>query len=222
MGGLNVALDDRPGEATDFHGYVPEMGHGLEHNPLLAIVGPRPIGWISTVSAEGHRNLAPFSFFNLLRPAPPLLAFSVGGAKDSLANVRETGRFVWNLVTRPLAEAMNMTSVEVPYDVDEFKIAELDCGPSSFGMPGYVAKSPVSMDCVVTEIVEMKDRHGDFAGSTLIIGEAVYIRIARYLLNEGNYDALAAQPVLRGGGPSDYFEVKRSGHFAMQRPQIQP
>ena len=72
------------------------------------------------------------------------------------------------------------------------------------------------------EIVEMKDRHGDFAGSTLIIGEAVYIRIASYLLNEGNYDALAAQPVLRGGGPSDYFEVKRSGHFAMQRPQIQP
>jgi len=89
--------------------YEPRNGHGLPHDPFNSIVGPRPIGWVSTKSANGILNLAPYSFFNAFNYVPPIVGFSSVGAKDSLRNVQETGEFVWNLVTRPLAEAMNKT-----------------------------------------------------------------------------------------------------------------
>ncbi|HEX8420142.1 MAG TPA: flavin reductase family protein, partial [Sphingomonas sp.] len=95
---------------TEWHFYEPQAGHGLPHDPLNAIVAPRPIGWISTMSAAGVRNLAPYSFFNLVNYHPPLIAFSSMGWKDSVANIAETREFVWNLVTRDLAEVMNATS----------------------------------------------------------------------------------------------------------------
>ena len=88
------------------HSYEPRLGHGLAHDPFNAIVGPRPIGWISTVSAEGVRNLAPYSFFNAFNYVPPLIGFSSIGYKDTVRNAQETGEFVWNLATQELAEAM--------------------------------------------------------------------------------------------------------------------
>ena len=212
----------RPVELTpghpDFHSYDPRAGHGLKHNPMLAIVGPRPIGWISSVSRDGHSNLAPYSFFNLFRADPPLLGFASGGRKDSLRNVEETGKFVWNLATRPLAEAMNITSTLVPPEVDEFSLAGLTCAPSSFGMPGYVKEAPVSFDCVLTQIIELLDRDGKPSGTTLVMGEAVHVRIARPLIRNGVYETLLGQPVLRGGGPGDYFEPEVGGQFFMKRP----
>ena len=105
--------------------YEPRNGHGLPHDPFNAIVGPRPIGWVSTKSAAGILNLAPYSFFNAFNYVPPIIGFSSVGAKDSLRNVQETGEFVWNLVTRPLAEAMNKTCAPVPPDVNEFELAGL-------------------------------------------------------------------------------------------------
>lgn len=202
----------------DFHSYEPRSGHGLRHDPMRAIVGPRPIGWISTVSPDGVENLAPFSFFNLFCGAPPLLGFASGAGKDSLHNARETGRFVWNLSTRPLAQAMNITSSTVPPDVDEFALAGLTCAPSTFGAPGYVRESPVSFDCVVTQIVDLVDRNGTPSGTTLVMGEAVYVRIARHLVIDGVYNTPAADPVLRGGGRGDYFTLTPEGHFFMPRP----
>ena len=97
---------------TDRHFYEPRHGHGLAHDPLNAIIAPRPIGWISTVNAVGAANLAPYSFFNLFSYKPPIIGFSSQGWKDSVANAKATGEFVWNLATRAQAEAMNATSAQ--------------------------------------------------------------------------------------------------------------
>ena len=115
----------------DMHYYEPANGHGLRHDPFNAIVAPRPIGWISSMSAAGHLNLAPFSFFNAFNYVPPIVGFATVGPKDTLANVRETKEFCWNLATRPLAEAMNATSASVAREVDEFALSGLTPQPSS-------------------------------------------------------------------------------------------
>ena len=103
-----TTFDDR------FHSYEPRCGHGLAHDPFNAIVGPRPIGWISTRDARGVLNLAPYSFFNAFNYTPPIIGFASLGHKDTLRNIEATGEFAWNLVTRPLAEAMNATCAGVP------------------------------------------------------------------------------------------------------------
>src|SRR6202044_1385873 len=92
------------------HIYEPAQGHGLKHDPFNAIVGPRPIGWIASLSAAGGRHLAPYSFFNAFNYRPPIIGFASIGRKDSLDNIEATREFVWNLATRPLAARMNATS----------------------------------------------------------------------------------------------------------------
>ena len=145
---------------TEWHFYEPRDGHRLPHDPLNAMVAPRPIGWISTVSAAGVRNIAPYSFFNLINYTPPLIAFSSVGRKDSVANVEATGEFVWNLATRDLAEAMNATSAMVPAEVDEFALAGLETLPSRLVAPERVAASPVAFECRLTQLIRLTDRHG--------------------------------------------------------------
>src|SRR6188474_3222045 len=109
----------------DFYYYEPSKGHGLPHNPFNAIIGPRPIGWIATRDTEGRFNLAPYSFFNAFAYTPPIIAFGSTGSKDTLRNARETGEFVWNLATMPLAAQMNRTSASVARDISEFELAGL-------------------------------------------------------------------------------------------------
>ena len=121
------------------HFYEPAQGHGLPHDPFNAIVGPRPIGWVSTQGQDGSINLAPYSFFNAFCYTPPIIGFSSTGAKDSLRNARETGEFVWNLATRELAEAMNASCAPVPYGADEFALAGLEKAPSRLVAPPRVA-----------------------------------------------------------------------------------
>src|SRR5690606_17621082 len=89
----------RGGGMTDFHFYEPASGHGLRHDPFNAIVGPRPIGWISSRDKNGLVNLAPYSFFNAFNYVPPIVGFCSLGWKDSVSNIAETGEFVWNLAT---------------------------------------------------------------------------------------------------------------------------
>jgi flavin reductase (DIM6/NTAB) family NADH-FMN oxidoreductase RutF len=112
------------------HAYEPVHGHGLKHDPFNAIVGPRPIGWISTVSQAGVANLAPYSFFNGFNYKPPIIGFSSIGWKDSVANAQATGEFCWNLATRALAREMNLTCAPAPPEVDEFEVAGLTKAPS--------------------------------------------------------------------------------------------
>ena len=103
-----------PQPPRTFHSYEPRLGHGLPHDPFNAIVGPRPIGWISTQSAAGTTNLAPYSFFNAFNYVPPIVGFASIGFKDTVRNVQATGEFVWNLATRDLAEVMNQSCAAVP------------------------------------------------------------------------------------------------------------
>ncbi|WP_028967292.1 flavin reductase family protein [Sphingomonas phyllosphaerae] len=199
---------------TEWHFYEPAQGHGLPHDPLNAIVGPRPIGWIATVAPDGRRNLAPYSFFNLFSYRPPILGFCSNGAKDSLANARATGEFVWNLATRELAEPMNETSAMT--DEDEFTRAGLATLPSTLVAPPRVALSPVQFECKVTQIVQLQDRNGAEVPGWLVLGEAVAIHIDCAMLEDGVYQTARAHPILRGGGPADYFELGEK--FAMTRP----
>ena len=202
----------------DWHFYEPRDGHRLPHDPLNAMVAPRPIGWISSVSADGVRNVAPYSFFNLINYTPPLIAFSSMGWKDSVANIAATGEFVWNLATRDLAEAMNATAAAVAAEVDEFDLAGLDTLPSRLVAPARVAASPVAFECRLTQLIRLKDRQGAELDQYLVIGEAVGIHIDSAMLDDGIYQTARPRPILRGGGPADYFEVTPETHFTMRRP----
>jgi flavin reductase (DIM6/NTAB) family NADH-FMN oxidoreductase RutF len=201
---------------TEWHFYEPKDGHRLPHDPLNAIVAPRPIGWIGSISGEGRRNLAPYSFFNLLNYRPPLIGFSSMGWKHSVANVAETGCFTWNLATRPLADAMNRTSTAE--DVDEFDAAGLEAAASHLVAAPRVAASPVSFECRLTQIVRLTSHEGEPLEQWLVIGEAVGIHIDRSLLEGGVYQTARARPITRGGGPADYFEITEEALFRMRRP----
>lgn len=199
---------------TDFHSYAPADGHRLAHDPFNAIIAPRPIGWIASMSAEGKRNLAPYSFFNAFNYRPPIIGFASTGAKDTLANVRATGEFVWNLATRAQAEAMNATSAMT--DADEFALADLDTLPSTLVAPPRVAGSPVQFECRTTQIVRLTDHRGNEVDTWLVLGEVVQVHIDPALLDDGVYRTERARPILRGGGAGDYFEL--GDRFDMRRP----
>lgn len=201
------------------HFYEPRNGHGLPHDPFNAIVGPRPIGWISSLSKSGARNLAPYSFFNAFNYVPPIIGFSSIGAKDTLRNVQETGEFVWNLATRSLAEAMNASCAAVPPEVDEFALAGLNARDSRIVAAPRVAESPVAFECKVSQIVQLQGANGDQVPSWLVLGEVVGIHIDQALLKDGIYDTAAAGHILRAGGPADYFTVGPEQLFKMYRPR---
>jgi flavin reductase (DIM6/NTAB) family NADH-FMN oxidoreductase RutF len=205
-------------EDTDCHFYQPGEGHRLAHDPLNAIIGPRPIGWISTRGRDGALNLAPYSFFNAFNYRPPIIGFSSIGAKDSLRNVEETGEFVWNLATRDLAERMNATSALAPYEVDEFELAQLTPAPSRLISVPRVAESPVNFECKLTEIVQLKDQHHAPVQAWLVLGEVVGVHIRRDLLKDGVFDTFGAGIILRAGGLSAYAEVSPESRFDMHRP----
>ena len=201
------------------HFYEPRLGHGLPHDPFNAIVGPRPIGWISSRDAAGVLNLAPYSFFNAFNYTPPIVGFASIGAKDTLHNVRATGEFVWNLATRPLAEAMNASCAAVPPEVNEFELAGLTPVASRVISVPRVAESPVSFECRVTQVIRLQGVDGVQVDSWLTLGEVVAVHIDKALLKQGVYDTAAAQPILRGGGPADYFSIGPEQLFRMFRPR---
>ena len=203
---------------SEEHFYEPANGHGLKHDPFNAIIGPRPIGWVSTKGADGTVNLAPYSFFNAFNYTPPILGFSSNGAKDSLRNVRETGEFVWNLVTRDIGAQMNATCATVPYGTDEFELAGLTKTPSRLVAPPRVAEARVNFECKVTEIVQMKSHTGKLAKVWLVLGEVIGIHIDKSLLADGVFDTFNAGILLRAGGPSAYAEIRPDSRLDMKRP----
>ncbi len=205
-------------DPANTHFYEPRNGHGLAHDPFNAIVGPRPIGWVSTQGQDGSINLAPYSFFNAFNYTPPILGFCSNGAKHSLRNARETGEFVWNLATRAIAEQMNLTCATLPYGSSEFTFANLTEAPSRLVAPPRVAESPVNFECKVTEIIQLKSHTGVPAESWLVLGEAVAIHIDKKLLKDGVFDTFNANIILRAGGPTAYAEIKPASRFDMKRP----
>ncbi len=205
--------------AHDFHSYRPCDGHGLPHDPFNAIVGPRPIGWISSRAEDGTLNLAPYSFFNAFNYTPPIVGFSSIGYKDTVRNIDATREFVWNLTTRALAERMNASCASVPPEVDEFELAGLTPLPSTLVDVPRVAESPVSFECRAIEVRQLRTAAGEPVDSWLTLGEVVAVHIAKTSLNEGVYDTAAAGHVLRGGGAADYFEIGPGQLFRLHRPR---
>lgn len=202
----------------DAHFYDTAEGTGLPHDPFNAIVGPRPIGWISSLGADGARNLAPYSFFNGFNYRPSIVGFSSIGWKDSVANVSATGDFVWNLATRALADPMNETSAAVPADEDEFTRSGLTPVPSRLIAAPRVLESPVNFECRLTQLIRLTDVDGADVDTWLVLGQVVAVHIDREHLIDGVYDTYGARPILRAGGPADYAEIGPETKFTMTRP----
>ena len=203
----------------DVHFYEPARGHGLAHDPFNSIVGPRPIGWISSVDGAGRRNLAPYSFFNAFNYHPPIVGFCSVGYKDSVRNIEATGEFGWNLATFPLAEAMNASCASVAPGVDEFALAGLTPVASKHIKAPRVGESPVSFECKLTQMLRLEGANGRPVDSWMMFGEVVAVYIGKALLKDGAYDTVAAEPILRGGGPGDYFRITEDRKFVMLRPR---
>lgn len=204
---------------ASYHFYEPQHGHGLAHDPFNAIIAPRPIGWISTRSKEGALNLAPYSFFNALNYTPPIIGFSSVGDKDSLKNASDTGEFCWNLVSKHLVEAMNETSKPLSRGESEFEAACLEWAPGNVVDTPRVKASLVSMECQVTDIVQLKGAAGEAVNSWFIMGEVVGVHIDKSLIEDGVYNTLKGNPVMRGGGPGDYFGISEDNFFELLRPR---
>jgi flavin reductase (DIM6/NTAB) family NADH-FMN oxidoreductase RutF len=200
------------------HFYCPEDGHGLRHDPFNSIIAPRPIGWVSTKSAGGQANLAPYSFFNAFNYRPPIIGFSSIGFKDSVNNAQQSGEFCWNLVSRSQVEAMNETSATVSSDTDEFELAGLrKCESTIIDVP-HAADCPVVMECKTSQIVQLQSAQGEKVETWLVLGEVVGIHIMKSLIEDGIYQTTRAEPVMRGGGPSDYFAITEANRFQLSRP----
>jgi flavin reductase (DIM6/NTAB) family NADH-FMN oxidoreductase RutF len=188
----------------------------LAHDPFKALVAPRPIGWISSMNADGKVNLAPYSFFNAVGEEPPMLAFSSYGPKDSATFAGELREFVWNLATYELREAMNETSAPLPRGASEFTRAGLEMAPSRLVTPPRVAASPCAMECKVVHHVELTDIEGRPADQYLVIGQVVGVHLAESAIVDRVVDTAALRPIARCGSWGDYTVVERI--FRMRRP----
>lgn len=203
--------------------YEPRRGHGLPHDPFKAIIAPRPVGWISTLDTLGRANLAPYSFFNAVHSRPPMLMFTSETMKHSAANAIASGEFVFNLVSRPLFEAMNISSGTLPEGESEFEAAGLDPAPCRVVKAPRVAASPAALECRVTASMQLADASGASLEGWIIIGEVVGVHIDDAFLRDGRFDTLAAAPVARCGyrdysAVTEMFEALRptdGGSYAL-------
>ena len=212
-----------------------QLAHREFYNILISAVAPRPIAWVSSLSASGQPNLAPFSFFNAVCTKPPLLAFAPGmrlpkksgaaagepaGApagqpKDTLRNIRETGEFVINVVTYKLAVAMNLTSGDYDVDINEFELAKIASASSKVVRPRCVAESPISFECKLWQILDFNPAP---EGGSLVIGEIVSIHVDERYLKEGRIDRNSLDLIGRMGGMQYTRTTER---FEMVRPKVE-
>lgn len=199
-----------------YHSFTPADGHGLPHDPIKAIVAPRPIGWISSIDRAGTINLAPYSYFNLFSHKPPILIFGSEGCKDTVRNVSETGEFVFNLATEDFADALNRTSLPYAADVDEFAAAGLGMVASETVSVPRVANIAAAMECKLVGVQELTDASGRTIGSHLVIGEVMRVHIAKACLADGLFDIVRARSIARCGYRGDYIVVENT--FEMLRP----
>jgi flavin reductase (DIM6/NTAB) family NADH-FMN oxidoreductase RutF len=202
-----------------------DLPHSEFYRLLITSVAPRPIAWVSTLSAAGQPNLAPFSFFNAICGKPPLLAFAPGlrmrgegettrgETKDTLRNVRDTEEFVVNVVTYEVAEAMNITSGEYDASINEFELAKVTPRASRVVKPPHVAESPINFECKVYQILDFSSPPH---GGSLVIGEIVSIHVDEANLKDGRIDANSLDLVGRMGGLQYSRTTQR---FELVRPK---
>ncbi len=195
--------------------YEPRTGSGLPHDPLKAIVAPRPIGWISTLDRQGRPNLAPYSFSNMVQTRPPMMVFGSDGYKHSARNAIDTGEFVFNLVTRDLFDAMNATSLDLADGENEFVHAGLEMTECRLVKAPRVAAAAASLECKVVQSGELHDVDGNLTNGRFVIGQVVGVHIADAALKDGRFDIVAAGTVARCGY-RDYTQV--TAVFSALRP----
>jgi len=195
---LNAPLEVTPGDWPDRELYL----------MMTALVVPRPIGWISTVSAAGVRNVAPYSYFNLMGSDPFFCAFGSTGVKDSLANIREVPQFVCNIVTMHVLEKMNFTSTDYPREQDEFDWAGLTPVPSVKVRPPRVGEAKAHLECELVQVVSERNTH-------VVIGRVVHVHVDPSVWKDGRVDPRLLDPVCRLSG-SLYANLGEI--FSCQRP----
>lgn len=188
----------------------------LPHDPVKAIIAPRPIGWISTVGTDGSVNLAPYSFFNQISSQPPMLMFSSDGPKHSATNAEATGEFVYNLATYELRQAMSATSAPLPKGVSEFDAAGLTPAACRLVKPPRVLESPASLECKVVAVLRPPDLTGKPIDNIVVIGQIVGVHIDEAYVVDGMFDIVKAGTITRAGY-ADYVRVESV--FAMLRPK---
>ncbi|HST93484.1 MAG TPA: flavin reductase family protein [Microvirga sp.] len=191
--------------------------HGLPHDPFKALVTPRPIGWITALSARGEINLSPYSFFNAVSESPPMVAFSSSGRKDAVTFVEETGEFVCNLATFDLREQMNRTSAALPRGENEMAHAGLAAAPSRLVKPPRVADAPAALECKWLQTVPLTPLGGGVPSYHLVIGQVVGIHIDDRFIVDGLVDTAAMRPIARSGY-RDYFVSTPETRFSLTRP----
>jgi flavin reductase (DIM6/NTAB) family NADH-FMN oxidoreductase RutF len=189
----------------------------LPHDPFKALIAPRPIGWVSTMSAEGEVNLAPYSFFNAVCDRPPMVMFSSSGMKDSPSFAHATREFVWSMPTYELRHAMNVTSKALPRGVSEFAFAGVSMASSRLVTPPRVAESPVALECRVTQTLALTDVEGAEVDRHVVVGQVVGVHLdERFVDGRGQVDTAALRPVARCGYTDEYAVVDEL--FLMARP----
>jgi flavin reductase (DIM6/NTAB) family NADH-FMN oxidoreductase RutF len=192
--------------------------HGLARNPFKAIVAPRPIGWITSMSARGEINLAPYSFFNAVSDDPPIVLFSSEGPKDSLVFVEETKEFVCNLATFDLRHAVVETAEDLPRGVNEMEKFGVAAAPSRLVRPPRVAASPCALECRLLQIIHLLDLEGRPSSRHVVFGQVVGVHIDDRFIKNGRLDTAAMRPIARCGY-ADYSVVNEV--FAMRRPAVE-
>lgn len=202
--------------------YEPKDGHGLPHDPLKAIIAPRPIGWISSLDAGGRANLAPYSFFNGCGDHPALVMFAQTGRKtasdpekDSIANIRATREFAHSVVSTAMKDAMNASTAAFDAGVDEFEKAGLTKGAGRAIAVPHVARSPAVLECKLIKIIDDLPVWNPDHHNIVVIGEVVGIHIDEQYLVDGLLDVTLYNPIARMGY-MDYTTVDKK--WAMQRP----
>lgn len=193
-----------------------KRNHGLPHDPFKAIVAPRPIGWVTTMSNSGAVNLAPYSFFNAFSTYPPIVGFSSEGRKDSLAFAEETREFVCNLATYPLRDLMNATAATLPRGVSEMETAGIKPAASLLVRPPRVAASPCALECVYLQTLQFSDKDGKQLDTYLVLGQVVGVHIEDAYIKNGLVDTAAMQSLARCGY-HDYAAVNEV--FSLKRPR---
>lgn len=191
--------------------------HGLPHDPFKALVVPRPIGWISSLSPDGVINLAPYSFFNAMATDPHYVLFGSGGRKDSLENIEATGEFVCNLATWDLRDAMNRSAAPVRGDVDEMALAGLTPAPCERVKAPRVKEAPAALECVYDRTITLEGADGGAHSYAIVLGRVVGVHIDEAYIRNGLVDTAAMQPIARCGY-HDYAVVTEL--FQMRRPDV--
>ena len=201
--------------------YETKDGPGdLAEDPLSACIAPRPIAWISTVSGAGIVNLAPYSCFTRIAVSPPMLVFgsscrATGGDKDTLTNCKETGEFVVNVVNWDLRDEMSQTSDSVAPDVDEMEMAGLEAAPSRLVKPPRVGASPVNLECVVHDIVDLPSNNPD-GTNAMVLGRIVGVHLSDDILTEGLVDPTKLRLIAQFGAGA---YVRAESVFTLKRPE---